>query len=66
MRLIFIFMEILLIIVDIVIYIRIKKYCKEHENELLDKHRNYIFARMVWIVILGVLVGVLGLIVQFL
>ena len=56
----------ILVIVDIVIYIRIKKYCKEHENELLDKHRNYIFARMVWIVILGVLVGVLGLIVQFL
>ena len=56
----------ILIIMDLIIYIRLKKYCKVHGNELMEKHAKYIYSRAIWIVVLSVLVGILGIVLQLL
>lgn len=54
-----------LIALDIGIYVQLRKYCKIHENELLEEHTKYIYSRLVIIALIGVIVGVLGLVIQF-
>lgn len=56
----------ILILLDIGIYIQLRKYCKAHENELVEEHTKYIYSKMVWIVVISILVGILGILLQLL
>ena len=56
----------LLIVFDLIIYFQVKKYVKIHANEPMENHKKFIFSRMIVILILGGIVAVFGIIVQFL
>ncbi|MBQ9142500.1 MAG: hypothetical protein IJX63_12045 [Lachnospiraceae bacterium] len=55
---------ILLLIIDILIFLNLKKYVRIHENELVEKHRGAILGRMIAMLILAGCVGILGIVLQ--
>ncbi len=58
--------SIVLVIIDVIIFLNLKRYVKEHENELIEKHNKSLLAGMIAMVIIPILAGVIGVIIQFL
>ncbi len=57
-------MIILLLVIDILIFLNLKKYVRIHANELVEKHRGAILGRMIVMLILAGCVGILGIVLQ--
>ena len=57
---------ILLIVFDFIVYFQVKNYTKIHADEPVENHKKYIISRLIVILIIGVIVAVLGIIMQFL
>lgn len=57
--------SIVLVIIDAIIFLNFKKYISEHENELIKNHKS-LLSKMIAMVIISILVGMIGIIIQFL
>lgn len=54
-----------LIVADIIIFFNLRKFIKLHENELVENNIKGLMARSVAITIISLLVGVIGIVIQF-
>ncbi len=53
------------IIVEIAMFVDFRKFMKQHEQDLVSEHRTAILTRMSLIVIGIVVIGVMGVLMQF-
>ena len=59
------FVIIALLLVDVIIYFDLKKFIKLHENELLENNRKDLMVRGITMAIISLLVGIIGVAIQF-
>ena len=55
---------IFLLLVDVFIFLDLKKYIKVHENELVENHIKGLLGRAVAITVISLCVGIIGIILQ--
>ena len=65
MKLIIVMLIIMLIFADIWNYISLRKYCEKYGTERLELHEKYIIRKLIVIVVIGILVGVLAIALNF-
>lgn len=58
------FVIILLIIIDAIIFIDLKKYLKLHENELVENHIKGLLGRGIAMTIISLCAGVMAIVLQ--
>lgn len=54
-----------LILADIIIFFNLKKFIKLHENELVENNIKGLMTRGIAMTIISLLVGVMGIVLQF-
>ncbi len=59
------FAVIVLILIDVIIFFDLKKFIKLHENELVENNRKDLMTRGIAMTIISLLVGIMGIILQF-
>ena len=65
MKYILIVVMLFLVFIGIWNYVSLKKYCKKHETECLEKHEKYVISKLIIIAVSGIVCGLLGIIIQF-
>ena len=55
----------MLILIDAITFISFKKFIKLHENELVENNIKGLMRRGIIMVIISLLVGILGVVIQF-
>ena len=59
------FAVIVLILVDVIIFLNLKKFIKLHGNELVENNIKDIMVRVVAMTIISLFIGVIGIVLQF-
>ena len=54
-----------LILIDVIVLVDFKKYIKLHENELVENNIKGLTVRVITMAVISLLVGISGIVIQF-